>query len=267
MIKKLRAIIKLSQREFAKKYHIPLKTLQNWEQERFSIPGYVLYMLKRLVEIDSKEDKGMTNEMKDFIVAFNEFVEKEGVESLSFKNGILQIASVKEETEEGVIEQVSNTVKIDVKKYVGNKPSKYSDKDKELVFQMYNEGGSIKEIAEGLMISDTTIRKWLKDYSPILPKERYGEQEVFYCNEELNLTIREVLKTKGITELPDKQIGIIENLIDGYDFNSTTKFGQALKNNKVSLSNNIVTELYNLFLENKESNKREVPEGVLSIYE
>ncbi len=55
-IKELRAITGLSQRQFAEKYHINYRNIQNWEQGTRSVPEYVVYMLERLItEIDYKE--------------------------------------------------------------------------------------------------------------------------------------------------------------------------------------------------------------------
>ena len=53
-IKELRLKLNLNQREFAEKYHIPLKTLQNWEanpaiSSHRNCPPYVTYMLTELV--------------------------------------------------------------------------------------------------------------------------------------------------------------------------------------------------------------------------
>ena len=55
-IKELRQITGLSQSQFAKKYHIKLDTLQNWEQSRTKVPELPLYLLERLItEVDYKE--------------------------------------------------------------------------------------------------------------------------------------------------------------------------------------------------------------------
>ena len=49
-IKELRQKTGLSQSQFAKKYHIPLKTLQFWEQGRRVPPSYVVWLLRKVVE-------------------------------------------------------------------------------------------------------------------------------------------------------------------------------------------------------------------------
>ena len=56
-VKELRSISGLSQTDFAKKYNIPFRTLQNWEADPTSssyrkCPVYVNQMLERLVMID-----------------------------------------------------------------------------------------------------------------------------------------------------------------------------------------------------------------------
>lgn len=53
-IKEIRQITKLSQEKFAKKYDIPVSTLQGWESSRISsrhrdCPPYVLKLLERVV--------------------------------------------------------------------------------------------------------------------------------------------------------------------------------------------------------------------------
>lgn len=50
IIKELRAQTGLSQSAFAKKYNIPLRTLQQWEQGRSAPPAYVVGMLQDRVQ-------------------------------------------------------------------------------------------------------------------------------------------------------------------------------------------------------------------------
>ena len=55
-IKELRDITGLSQRQFAEKYHINYRNIQNWEQGSRKVPEYVSYMLFRLItETDYKQ--------------------------------------------------------------------------------------------------------------------------------------------------------------------------------------------------------------------
>ena len=48
-IKELRESTGLSQSQFAEKFHIPVGTLQHWEQGVRKPPEYVLYMLYELI--------------------------------------------------------------------------------------------------------------------------------------------------------------------------------------------------------------------------
>ena len=54
-VKALRKKTGLTQAAFAEKYGIPKRTIENWEGEKSTPPGYVLAMLTRLVEIDENE--------------------------------------------------------------------------------------------------------------------------------------------------------------------------------------------------------------------
>lgn len=49
-IKLLREKTGLSQSEFATKYHISLKTVQNWEQGFRKPPEYAVYLLSQVIE-------------------------------------------------------------------------------------------------------------------------------------------------------------------------------------------------------------------------
>lgn len=55
-IKDLRNATGLSQTKFADAYHIPVKNIQNWEQGARKPPSYVIYLLKRCVELDKKSN-------------------------------------------------------------------------------------------------------------------------------------------------------------------------------------------------------------------
>lgn len=56
-IKELRKLTKLSQSKFAAKFHIPLKTLQSWEQGIRKPTEYTLYMLEQLILKDNTEER------------------------------------------------------------------------------------------------------------------------------------------------------------------------------------------------------------------
>lgn len=56
-VKEIRKITRLTQKQFAEKYHIPLQTLKQWESDKNSTsfrvpPSYLCYLLERLVKID-----------------------------------------------------------------------------------------------------------------------------------------------------------------------------------------------------------------------
>lgn len=52
-IKALREITGLTQKQFAEKYHISYRNIQNWEEGHRKCPEWVLYLLERLItEID-----------------------------------------------------------------------------------------------------------------------------------------------------------------------------------------------------------------------
>lgn len=53
-IKEMRIMLGLSQSEFAKKYNIPVNSIQNWEQGQRKCPEYVLKLLERAVLEDSR---------------------------------------------------------------------------------------------------------------------------------------------------------------------------------------------------------------------
>lgn len=48
-IKAIREMTRMNQTEFAQRYHIPRRTVQNWELGIREMPEYTLYMLARLV--------------------------------------------------------------------------------------------------------------------------------------------------------------------------------------------------------------------------
>lgn len=54
-IKEIREKAGLSQSKFAEKYHIPIGTLQHWEQGVRKPPEYVVYMLEKLTVLARKE--------------------------------------------------------------------------------------------------------------------------------------------------------------------------------------------------------------------
>ncbi len=53
-IKGLRQKTGLSQSQFARKFHLSVRTLQQWEQNRRETPEYVIYMISRILELENK---------------------------------------------------------------------------------------------------------------------------------------------------------------------------------------------------------------------
>ena len=51
-VKELRAQTGLSQSQFAARFQIPVRTLQQWEQGRQDPPPYVVAMIKRILELE-----------------------------------------------------------------------------------------------------------------------------------------------------------------------------------------------------------------------
>lgn len=55
-VKELREKSGLSQVNFAKKFEIPVKSLQNWEAGRTTPPPYVIYMIKTIFALEGEND-------------------------------------------------------------------------------------------------------------------------------------------------------------------------------------------------------------------
>ncbi len=53
-IKELRQKTGLSQSQFARKFHLSVRTLQQWEQNRRETPEYVIYMISRILELEDR---------------------------------------------------------------------------------------------------------------------------------------------------------------------------------------------------------------------
>ena len=56
-IRRLRAYLDMTQEQFAKKYDIPVRTLQQWESGRRNPPDYVVNLLDRAVKEDAGDGK------------------------------------------------------------------------------------------------------------------------------------------------------------------------------------------------------------------
>ncbi len=55
-IKEIRAITGLSQTAFGEMYHIPMRTIQNWEGGQRECPEYVRLLLERVVKEDFEKN-------------------------------------------------------------------------------------------------------------------------------------------------------------------------------------------------------------------
>ncbi len=64
-IAEIRKITGLSQGKFAKRFGIPVRTLQQWEQGRSSPPEYVIRMIAYIIELESMVDRSGVDEGSD----------------------------------------------------------------------------------------------------------------------------------------------------------------------------------------------------------
>lgn len=60
-IKEIRELSGLSRASFSRTYHIPIRSLEDWEARRRKCPDYIPFLLERVVKEDiqkeSKDDK------------------------------------------------------------------------------------------------------------------------------------------------------------------------------------------------------------------
>lgn len=54
-IKEIRQNLNLTQKEFASKFHIPIKTLQGWEQNLRIPPEYIIFMINKIVQLEKEK--------------------------------------------------------------------------------------------------------------------------------------------------------------------------------------------------------------------
>lgn len=54
-IKEMRELLGLTQSQFAEKYEIPKRSIENWEGGQRKCPEYVLKLLERVVKLDYVE--------------------------------------------------------------------------------------------------------------------------------------------------------------------------------------------------------------------
>ena len=53
----IRAILGISRAEFSRRYHIPIRTLENWDSGKQSPPIYVIELLERAVREDMRKEE------------------------------------------------------------------------------------------------------------------------------------------------------------------------------------------------------------------
>lgn len=53
-LKETRKAMKMKQKDFAKKYHIPVRTLQNWENRITEPPKYILWMIDQIIILENE---------------------------------------------------------------------------------------------------------------------------------------------------------------------------------------------------------------------
>ncbi len=66
-IRDLREKTGLSRKDFAKRFHLSVRTLQNWEQGVSTPPPYIPYMINEIIELESLI-KGQTKILKHYIM-------------------------------------------------------------------------------------------------------------------------------------------------------------------------------------------------------
>lgn len=54
-IKEIRDLLGISRAEFGRRYHIPTRTLESWENGERIPPGYVVELLERVVKEDYRK--------------------------------------------------------------------------------------------------------------------------------------------------------------------------------------------------------------------
>lgn len=55
-IKEIRMDLGLSQGEFAKRFNIPRRTIENWEQGKSVPKDYIISLIERVIELEEKSD-------------------------------------------------------------------------------------------------------------------------------------------------------------------------------------------------------------------
>ena len=90
-IKELRTITGLSQRAFGKKYHIPTRTIEDWEGGRRRPSETILYLLERAVKEDymphfNDREKEAVEKLYDYIDIDKESIENDWIHDYLTQN-------------------------------------------------------------------------------------------------------------------------------------------------------------------------------------
>ena len=58
--RRIRAILGISRAEFSRRYHIPIRTLEEWDSGKNHPPVYIMELLERAVKEDAKKELSKT---------------------------------------------------------------------------------------------------------------------------------------------------------------------------------------------------------------
>lgn len=58
--RRIRAILGISRAEFSRRYHIPIRTLEEWDSGKNHPPAYIMELLERAVKEDAKKELSKT---------------------------------------------------------------------------------------------------------------------------------------------------------------------------------------------------------------
>jgi ribosome-binding protein aMBF1 (putative translation factor) len=71
---RIRKILGISRAEFSRRYHIPVRTLEDWDAGKATPPPYVIELLERVVKADKIVDEG-DSKVKDAVKTIKEACE------------------------------------------------------------------------------------------------------------------------------------------------------------------------------------------------
>ena len=64
---RIRKILGISRAEFSRRYHIPVRTLEDWDAGKATPPPYVIELLERVVRQDLRHEKQGENDVSILI--------------------------------------------------------------------------------------------------------------------------------------------------------------------------------------------------------